>query len=522
MARTSIDIETLNELVPDLPDGFEDWCKRNLPNIPIYYRRNGRGAECTCGKCASDFCVEEHPTRYKPATCPECGHRGWYEWKKITTGRDAEDGAYLLQRIEDNNLLLRVFKITQWYKQWRSAEVKVTEYERYFLTMGNCYKINWEYKWCREKGWIHFWGTGAHNVGIPNGAIYPGWGQTLAKSNLKYCKPQEIYEGVGWNWMADGDKLEQVLVAYANNPAIEMYVKMGLKDIARRLLYNSGKCGLINRRGKNVKQQLRLKDKQLINRLIEEKGDLDILEILQKEQKTGVRYTREQEKFLLSMMNRYNHRTVINTFLKYMTVQQLMNRIEKYAKEKESYGEYNTISRYYDYLVMRETLGYDMTNEVYRYPKNLKRAHDKMVKEQQNRKDELYIVEKNKKFTKIAEHYEKLCKKYSYQSGEYVIRPAKSAQEIILEGRALHHCVGSSDTYMSRHNKGDAYILLLRKKEELEIPYYTIEIDAKTAEIKQWYSAHDKKPNKEEIESWLNRYTTSLQRKEKKRLKAAV
>ncbi|MGN1158233.1 MAG: PcfJ domain-containing protein [Agathobacter sp.] len=515
MAR-KIDVETLNKLVPELPDGFEDWCKRNLMKIPIFYRRKGKNAECTCGMCAADYTIEERPERNRTAICKCCGHIGIYEWKKVTRGRGDEDGAYLLQRTEDNNLILRVFKITQWYKQWIKADIKVTEYERHFLTLGDNYRINWEYKWGGEKGWIYFWGTGAHYAAIPNGTVYPGWEKTIAESNLKYCKPEEIYRSAGRKYYGNGDDIKQVLIAYANNPAIEMYAKMGLTHLTRRLLYSGGKCRLINRRGKNVKQQVRLRDKQLINRLVEEKGDLDILEILQMEQKTGIRYTYEQEKFLKSLMNRSNYKNIISTFLRYMTVQQLMNRIKKYAEEKDSYGEYSTITRYYDYLVMRETLGYDMTNEVYRYPKNLRKAHDKMVKEQQSRKDEMYIVEKNKTFVRIAENFEQLNKKYNYQYGEYIIRPAKSAEEIILEGRALHHCVGSSDTYMRRHAKGTSYILLMRRKDKQEKPYYTIEIDGNTNELRQWYAAHDKKPNEKEIEAWLNRYTKHLKRKEKK------
>ena len=516
MARQPIDVEALNKLVPDLPEGFEDWCKRNLPSIPIYYRRNGKITECMCGKCAAEFWIEEKAVRYQQGKCPDCGHRGWYEWKKVIHGSFADDGAYLLQRTEDNNLLLRVFKITQWYKQYKSAEINVREYERHFLTMGDAYKINYVSKWCGKDEWQRVWETGSHYEHIPSGEIYPGWERALSESNLKYCKPAEIYEYIDWKWRGDGDQIKMVLRAYSNNPAIEMYAKMGLKSLVRRLSYNDGKCGLVNRRGRNMKQQLRLRDKQLINRLVEEEGDLDILEILQMEQKRGIRYTPEQEKFLKGLMKRHGYKTIINTFLKYMTLQQLMNRIRKYAEEKDSYGEYSTITRYYDYLVMRETLGYDMANEVYRHPKNLRKAHDKMVKEQQNRRDEQYIVEKNQKFAEIAELFEKLSEKYNYQSGIYVIRPAKSAEEIILEGRALHHCVGSSDTYMRRHVKSQSYILMLRRKDEPEKPYYTIEIDAKTNELKQWYSAHDKKPNADEIESWLNRYTKSLKRKEKK------
>ena len=58
--------------------------------------------------------------------------------------------------------------------------------------------------------------------------------------------------------------------------------------------------------------------------------------------------------------------------------------------------------------------------------------------------------------------------------------------------------------YMDKHNKGQTFILFLRKEEEPDIPYYTIEI--KGDEILQWYGAHDKKPDKEVVGPWLNHF----------------
>ena len=58
-----------------------------------------------------------------------------------------------------------------------------------------------------------------------------------------------------------------------------------------------------------------------------------------------------------------------------MSLKQLMNRIEKYKSQQGYYTDSEIIGRYYDYLQMREELGYDMRNEVFLYPKNLKEKH---------------------------------------------------------------------------------------------------------------------------------------------------
>ena len=91
-----------------------------------------------------------------------------------------------------------------------------------------------------------------------------------------------------------------------------------------------------------------------------------------------------------------------------------------------------------------------------------------------------------------------------------------NAGEIILEGRMLHHCVGG-DSYLSKHNRGETAILFLRREESPDNSYYTIEI--KGNEIVQWYGLRDKKPDKEIIGPWLDKYVESL--KGTKKLKAA-
>ena len=78
------------------------------------------------------------------------------------------------------------------------------------------------------------------------------------------------------------------------------------------------------------------------------------------------------------------------------------------------------------------------------------------------------------------------------------------------EGRILHHCVGASSRYMEKMAAGETWILFLRRKDSLEDPYYTIEIDMKTDAIIQWYSEYDRKPDREKTQKVLGRFKKSL------------
>ena len=78
-----------------------------------------------------------------------------------------------------------------------------------------------------------------------------------------------------------------------------------------------------------------------------------------------------------------------------------------------------------------------------------------------------------------------------------------------MEGRILHHCVGG-DNYLSKHNEGKSYILMMRLQKEPETPYITIEINPEQKRIVQWYGERDTKPDKEKNQSWLDNYLEKL------------
>lgn len=58
-------------------------------------------------------------------------------------------------------------------------------------------------------------------------------------------------------------------------------------------------------------------------------------------------------------------------------------------------------------------------------------------------------------------------------NGLMVMAPHE-AKDIRIEGRTLHHCVG---TYVERVAKGKTNIFFVRKEETPEVPYFTMEIN---------------------------------------------
>ena len=72
---------------------------------------------------------------------------------------------------------------------------------------------------------------------------------------------------------------------------------------------------------------------------------------------------------------------------------------------------------------------------------------------------------------------------------------------------------------MSKHNKGQTYILLLRSASAPEVPFITVEIH--DDHIIQWYGAYDEKPEEAFFDGWLNEYTEELKKRKTLKRKSA-
>lgn len=515
-----VDMEQQFATVPALPEDFEEVCYRMFSPVRIYYKREGKLANCICGNCGKHFIKgsikrEMQPEDYLPpkkgemGTCPHCGNQGPWEWKRVTHIFYESYNMLILQETTDHDLVARTFLISQDYNQ-RGATRKCIEIRRIFFRKGDTYKFYNRYCYS-SKGYKRTWDTSSGGEGYQEDVIYTGWEEEIKHSNFKYFFDICQYAfGTGEkqrSWI-----MLKALEACANNPAMEMFFKTGMYKLVDFMIRSKGITKYIDRRAKTPLKQLRLKDKTMLNRLVKEKGDTDYLKVLQLETKTGEHYTEKQEKFIVDIYKSWNGEKKLKKLLTYMSLEKLMNRVERYKKE-DNHSLYQVIDRYCDYLEMRKELGYDMKNEVFLFPKSLEEKHQEMVDEKNKRADELYITRMKSEYGEIEKKFKKLDKKYHYEKDGLEIRPAKDAEEIVMEGRKQHHCVGR-EIYLERHNQGKSFILLLRKTEEPNVPYYTIEI--REDRILQWYGKFDKKPDEEKIEKWLDEYVRYLKKKEKK------
>lgn len=501
----------------------------------LYYKKHGCWAHIACSKCGgvtdarwkSGISYEsqfqrwtEEPREGHYGTCPMCGARGEYKCQgKVKGTRDKYIHLFLGQKYKENGMVMRYVEVG---KKWTlgficgdkgpemhnaSEELSGVEIARAYFEPGK--KVQIDYHKHDPYTGKDFWDDcnlyGMANIAIGAGLIMSETYEEMKGTIFQYSALQEYAKNV--REVNPIDYLER----YSQTPQIEVLVKMGLTDVVEKLV----KCyyGIVDDENARRPDQFLGIRKERVKQLIRKKGDTHLLEVMQMEKRQGQNWTDEQVEHLAET-NLSGIQVEMAT--RYMTLQKLLNRIEKYSGCE--YGTEcgsasarirHTATTYADYLSMRINLGYDLNNTVYQQPQDLEAEHNKMVMETNKEEMDKHLKEVAERYPEIRHVYRGLRNKYLYEDDKYIIRPARSAEEIVMEGRLLHHCVGGN-TYLNKHNTGKTYILMLRFKEEPDVPYITVEIDAKNPRILQWYGDKDKKPDEKNMQSWLNTWLMKL------------
>ena len=511
----------LNDLAPIKNIG--EWAHKQFKTAYIFYRRKGIHAICHCSECGGIYSLRtettgdpfeddvvdiEKPKRDERTVCRICKRKATYK----TAGKYANEYrdyyACVGQKIDDNRFVFRIFYAAQQIKKDQKAVYICDETKRIFCERK---KKPVRYTWNHVYGWI------LSTVGDTyKYKVHPQTYREIKKTGMYKYVPKAPYRITDHYY--DDCYVMDYYIAAARYPDMEMIVKLGMDDLANDLTVRNRIN--FNPRGREIHNRLRI-NKDKLKMLVEEKGNSKTLRLLQWEKRAGKHWSPE-EFAIVSELYKHEWNGDIYTVLKYANPIKLKNFFNKqgiwYGNERMEYRHYSQLRReYFDYIRMREEAGYDMTNEIILYPKDVLRRHHEMILEQEKKEIDKRIKDVLRRFPKIKTNYQKISDIYSASAAGYIIRPAKDAAEIVTEGRVLHHCVGSSNMYLNKHSKGIAYILFLRKVEKPDTPYITVEIE--DDEIVQWYGAYDKKPNEDFFDAWLKTYTAELKKHQESKAK---
>lgn len=465
--------------------------------LDVYEDRSTR--ICFCTSCRQSFtAVRGNWARGKlhnePCNCPNCGARvegkavGKYQyhmpsltsWIKTAVAYAAPDGGMLIEagdcrrRFSWDDLAGEI----DWYptKRYYFRAAKKGEpglvqmwYESIVYACSG-----WE---GAETAWITR--TGISEPFAPNVMGYAdywgdynviGLGDALEESDFKYCQIEDFYryeyaaelaEGASCRWII------KYLAWYALMPQLEFAVKLGFGEAVRELIENGKKnAQLLDWNASTPPAFLRM-DKQEARIFLQ--AEMTFADL-----KTW-RETAKGKSFatfltLADMVGGSGNLRAVSACAKdtgldlgkaARYIARLIPPCSQYAPPTS-----RIIQTWKDYLDMANRLNYDLKEPTVLMPKDLQQRHDTAAEllNELGRLDEMKRYKARRK---------KLEKKYSFAMDELRIVIPNSAEEIIQEGKTLHHCVGG---YAARHIDGKTTILFLRKRRTPGRSFLTIEM----------------------------------------------
>lgn len=527
------DMEKIHKMIPPVPHDFTDWARDRFQGgyniyvgkIEIFdgmgYSTKGRMAYCQC--CQEWFDASNDIKVGQYSMCPICSSYGpTHSANRKQNATKLYQTMWLGQNIGEGIFLLRGFRVEflQWSPIFRGMddtkwEIELYEGRRLYIGPKEWYT---EYStWMQKNGkWIRGWIHAAGENTNSNGPVYPGTYESIKGTGAEYScldlaeaaglySVEETYNSswgvIPWHSASIWDYLK----TYAQDRKIEMLMKMNMAELVGRKM--NGQSINHNYRAKNPWDYLRVWKPRLKN-IGDHIQQYKNLAIYQMERKMGQHWTEQETEIVLAAYSKIRD---FERILQYMSLTQFVNRVKTYEIRNKKMDRQHIITTYMDYLDMKARLGFNMTNSIYQFPKNLAAAHDRASSDLNSKNTDKQNQIMERCYKNIRKRFEKANKIYTWSKDSLMIRPAASASEIMNEGRFLHHCVGSP-AYLSSHNEGRSIILFIRKKNKKDEPYITVQVGC-DGHIQQWYGKCDTKPSPKKIDKWLEEYIATLDKK---------
>lgn len=466
--------------IKEVPEDFEEWIfeKAMADRRYLVYRTvSKKKADCYCTRCGCRSYIDRSAVSIRhneKVVCPSCGNENTAKsYGKMS--RKLDDSKYIsLVQATEEGFVWRVFCAhLSFSKSTMSTEQELFEMYRTFYTMDGKefksrdyewaeYKQSGKVRWCNEIKNFH----ACHTVLYPNN-LPKEWEHT----EMRYSS----LEILSRNNPTVSTAYERGIPFYLKYPRLEHIIKMGLYNLAFRIIpYHFGNIDLYYE-ADTIYQVLGLT--KYNTRLLQDmNGSYEHIKILRRAQEKGIvmnqdilqRYT-DVFGFITGPIDMKPMKISIHKFIKY------------FERESVPYGchKHNIFTDWADYIGWIRDLGHDLNNCFHYLPNNFKNVHDRVMREHmiwkdKKEKEKQRLQEaKVKKLMKVAKKsLDKLFTDGTYSSGDFMILIPKNAEEIKKEGSALHHCVA---TYVDKVAKGETIILFVRKKEEPDVPFYTME-----------------------------------------------
>lgn len=255
----------------------------------------------------------------------------------------------------------------------------------------------------------------------------------------------------------------------AKYPCVEYLTKLGLRSLIEAKLIGRQTHGVVNWRGKNLEKVLRLSKAELKDlRSAPIKVDPLTLHSFHFFKRIGLPLSFHQAYQLQDLSEGYylDEAKKLSNYAPFTRiVQYILKQLRREDVTKHYRNAYSILTAWRDYLKDCVELGMDTGQEHILFPNNIYTAHQKSIEKVKIKHDSALNELIGKRIADLL--------KYSFELNGLFIRPAQDSVELFKEGKALNHCVGR---YAKTYAEGKTNLFVLRKVDEPDTPFYTMEI----------------------------------------------
>lgn len=329
-------------------------------------------------------------------------------------------------------------------------------------------------------------------------------------TDLQYANPDKFWRRVA---TFDESEVSRQTIRYMSDfvkyPGIEVLEKSGFERLVMERVIDGTKTRTVNLRSKDLRKILKC-DRSELRELRQEKVNTYFMENWCRWKKRAP-WVRPSDVRELTKMDCSNQG--MNLIKERADISKVVKRL---LEERRATGDNITLEDYADYLEAVEALGWRLDKRTI-YPKNFMQSHDEAMEKYELIKNKVAVerfAAAEKRITTMTE---------PWTDGHLLIRPARSPAELGKESRALGHCVR---TYDKKVERGGAAILFIRKVEDPETPYFTLELN-KYCGIVQCRGLHncaypdDVRKFIENWHEWLMKRIRKMEKAEKEAAKGA-
>lgn len=538
-------IENITSKMEPIPDEVKKWAHEESKHF-ILFESGKRMGFCTNCAAHREYYKLKNRTYEK---CPNCGRV--IEARTFKTAPKKTSRCFMWFQKCEGGFLLRTFRFTRQNPIQEMLPKKPREEVDEYVCIS---MINGEEQWIEKRYYFDYgwksdsereewylnrsWGVTKNHLSVY--ADYYRSGNRCKPEDLGYLKPATYGNPREWIETADLDHLKYIkdfvvtndgieLICLEqrmkNKPQIEGLYKNGFEKLGDEMLYENqnGYMAYVGRSSVNKEEQelhkflgIRKETfRMIMNESLNEIMDFELLNAIKKIEETDIRLE--------------DYMSVINSFAELYNIEDVRDAAERVGTRFSKLYKYlltqcggevvrsTAVTMYEDYIDMALAEGIDMSDPFNRFPKSCREAHDSLILVRNERRAKEDKEKAKKKDAALAKSIEKLVKTFTLENDSFIIRPAMSATEIVVEGQNQHNCVGRAG-YIEKMIAHKCMILFLRKKESPDESYYTVETDMR-GNIIQARAANNKQTSdyKETIAPLLEQLKKKVQKNGKKK-----